>query len=285
MLVPMSELLQPARTGRYAVGSFNVWGVELAAGVLDAAVEKRSPVILAILESGPGAAFSMELMFSHCAELAKTCPVPVALILDHGRSLDAAVRAIKSGATAVMVDASTKPFEENVAILRETAKIAHMAGVSCEGEIGHVGSGAEYARIDQDSSKWFTQPADAIAYIQQTGVDALAVAVGTAHGEYSSAPKLAFDLLAELGRQVSTPLVLHGGSGTGDENLCRASKLGVAKVNIGTDMVIAARGRIETLLAAGSSKAHISRMLAEARLGFKEISGHYMDVFGSAGKA
>jgi fructose-bisphosphate aldolase, class II len=285
MLVTMGELVKAGRAGGYAVGAFNVNSIELALGVLEAAVEKRSPVILAVADFPPTAPLSMEIVFRHCAELAKISCVPVALNLDHGRTINAVVRAIKSGATNVMLDASTKSFEENVALTRQAAELAHMASITCEGEIGHVGQGTDYASIDQDRTKLFTQPAEAIEFVEKTGVDALAVAVGTAHGHYVGTPKLDFELLARLREQLAIPLVLHGGSSTGDENLSRASKLGVAKVNIATDMATAARDRIVQLLAKDPKSVRLPQIQATAKLAYKEVSAHYMDVFGSTGKA
>lgn len=285
MLVTMDVLLKPARAGTYAVGCFDVNNLELGIGVLEAAVEKRSPVILAIPEWGQNAAVPMETLFRHLARLAEDYPVPAALILDHGRSIEAVVRAIRAGATAVMLDASTRPYEENVALTRQAAEIAHWAGVTAEGEVGHVGQGAEYARIGEDRKRLFTQPDQAVEFVERTGVDALAVAVGTAHGHYAGTPKLDFDLLRQLSELVPVPMVLHGGSGSGDENLRRASTLGVAKINIYTDMATAARERIGALLADDPRKAHLGRVLVEARLAFREVAGHYMDVFGSTGRA
>jgi len=284
MLVTMNALLTPARAEGYAVGAFDVNNLELAIGVLEAAVEKRSPVILAVPEWGTNAALPMETLFAALARLADAYPVPVALILDHGRSLEAVVRAIRAGATAVMLDASTKPYEENVALTLQAAQIAHWAGVSAEGEIGHVAQGADYARIEEDRQRLFTQPDQAVEFVERTGVDALAVAVGTAHGHYVGTPRLDFDLLARLRERVPVPMVLHGGSSSGDDNLHRAATLGVAKINIYTDMATAARQRMQAILLEDPKKVHFGRVLVEAKLAFKEVSAHYMDVFGSTGR-
>jgi fructose-bisphosphate aldolase, class II len=285
MLVPMIDLLKPARAEGYAVGSFDVNDLETAVGVLEAAVEKRSPVIIAVPEFGPGAPLSMETLFRHVADYSRDLPVPVAIILDHGRSVDAVVRAIRSGATAVMLDASTKSDAENIALTKLAAQIGHWAGVTVEGEIGHVGQGTDYGKIDTDLAKLFTQPEQAVRFVEETGVDALAVAVGTAHGSYSGTPRLDFERLAQLREVVSVPLVLHGGSSSGDANLHRASTMGVAKVNIYTDMAVAARERMAKLFAGDTSRLGIGTILNEMKLGFKEVAGHYMDVFGSTGRA
>ncbi len=284
MLVTMDKLLKPAWEAGYAVGSFDVNDLETAIGVLDAAEEKRSPVTIAIQELGRNAPVPMETLFAAVARLAEPVSVPVAIILDHGRTLEGVVRAIKSGATAVMLDASTKTDEENVALTSRAAEIGHWAGMTVEGEIGHVGQGAEYARIDEDRKRLFTQPDQAVEFVKKTGVDALAVAVGTAHGHYVGTPRLDFDLLATLKEAVPVPMVLHGGSSSGDENLHRASTLGVAKINIYTDMATAATERIQAAFAKDPGKVRLAQVLAEAKAAFKEVSGHYMDVFGSTGR-
>jgi fructose-bisphosphate aldolase class II len=285
MLVTVGTLLAPARAHGYAVGSFDVNNVEQGLGVLEAATEKRSPAILAVPEFGAGAALSMDTLIAHLVRLAEPAAVPVAIILDHGRTLEAVVRAIRAGATGVMLDASTRPDEENVALTRQAADMAHWAGISCEGEIGHVGQGAAYATIEQDRARLFTQPDQAISFVERTRVDALAVAVGTAHGHYVGTPRLDFDLLEKLREQVPVPLVLHGGSSTGDENLGRAARSGVAKVNIYTDMAAAAVQRIQAALAGDPPRVSIARLLAEAKGAFRDVSAHYMDVFGSSGRA
>ena len=284
MLVPMHTLMKPARAGGYAVGAFDVNNLELALGVIDAAIEKNSPVIILIPEFGPNGCVPLEALFSAVAAVAKDAPIPVALTLDHGRSLEACVRAIKGGATGVMLDASTKTHEENIALTKRAVEIGHWAGASVEGEIGHVGQGSDYGKADVDLSALYTKPEDAIEFVEKTGVDALAIAVGTAHGAYAGTPKLEFDLLARIAAAVPTPLVLHGGSSSGDANLARAATLGIAKINIYTDMAVAARDGVAAMLKEDPKKVSYGKILLEGKAAFKAVAMHYMDVFGSTGK-
>ena len=212
-----------------------------------------------------------------CRQLAFRTEVPVAVVLDHGSSYDQAVWAIRAGFTDIMVDRSTLPYEENAAQVKELVKIAHSVGVGVEAELGHVGQGAHY---EQDGVTGLTIPEEAVAYVQETGVDTLAVAVGTAHGVYSGVPKLRFDLLAELREKVPVPLVLHGGSGTGDENLAKACEMGICKVNIANDLY---QGALNELAKYDSSKGAY-RTFAYISEGYKKVAMKYMDICGSSGR-
>jgi len=286
MLVGIDTMLPEARKGGYAVGSFNVNNMETAHAILEAAVERKSPVILAFGEGGMYSLLPMGSLVAAMREMAQPLPVPVAIILDHGRTFEGEVRAIRSGATSVMFDGSVLPFAENVERTREVVKIAHAAGVAVEAEVGHVGQGADYAGIESERDQLFTKPEQAVEFVRLTGVDALAVAVGTAHGVYvGKSPELDYDRLASIREVVPVPLVLHGGSGTGDAKLAKAVENGIAKVNIYTDMGMAARDRVRAMLSEKGDKAKFIDVLLDAKAAFKEISGHYMDVFGSTGKA
>jgi fructose-bisphosphate aldolase class II len=284
MLVPMHTLMKTARANGYAVGAFDVNNLELGLGVIDAAIEKNSPVILLVPEWGPNGCVPLEALFSALAVVAKDAPIPVALTLDHGRSLEACVRALKGGATGVMLDASTKTHEENISLTKRAVEIGHWAGASVEGEIGHVGQGSDYGKADVDLSALYTKPEEAVEFVEKTGVDCLAVAVGTAHGSYAGTPKIEFELLKRIAAAVPTPLVLHGGSSSGDTNLAKAATLGVAKVNIYTDMAVAARDRVVAMLGNDPKKVPYMKMLLEGKAAFKDVAMHYMDVFGSTGK-
>ncbi len=280
MLVPMGELLRDALQRKYAVGAFDVPNLETAEGVLEAAVENDSPVIMAVPEVFlKGIRF--ETLIGDFREEAIPLKVPVALILDHGRSYESCVRAIQAGMTSVMFDGSSLPYEENVRITKEIAKAAHAVGITVEAEIGHVGQGAEYEKTEGA----LTKPEEALRFVQETGVDALAVAVGTAHGQYKGEPKIHYDLLSAIFDTVKLPLVLHGGSFTGDERLKKSIEYGVAKVNIYTDMSTEAKKRIKKALDERWDKTRMNNLVLEARLAFKDVSAHYMQLFGSAGKA
>jgi fructose-bisphosphate aldolase class II len=218
-----------------------------------------------------------------------------ALNLDHGGSYEEIVAAIRAGFTSVMIDRSKLPYKQNVEEVKEIVKIAHHVGVSVEAELGHVGMGYEYEST-RDSG--LTKPEEAISYIEETGVDCLAVAVGTSHGTYSGEPHLEFELLEKLNSMIDIPLVLHGGSGTGDENLKKAVKIGIQKVNLFTDLSNAGLGVLKDYLMIDRTKMEHDRELGEfgnknANLietflkgteGYKQALKHYMTLFESNGK-
>ena len=229
MLEPMKDLLVTARQGGYAVPAPNVFNKESVEAVFRAADELRSPVILDV-----GYAMGIAETGEIALQIGRRYPhVPWALNLDHGGPFEHVILAIRSGYSSVMIDRSTCDFEQNATEVAEVVKIAHAVGVSVEAELGHVGQGVEY-EATRDAG--LTHPEEAREFVERTGVDCLAVAVGTSHGLYKGTPHLEFDLLATLREQLDIPLVLHGGSGTGDENLQRAVKTGIQKVNLYTDL-------------------------------------------------
>ncbi|EOH95568.1 class II fructose-bisphosphate aldolase [Enterococcus pallens] len=272
MLVTMGELLKEAQKGKYAVcAPSNKDEITLRASI-DAAEETRSPVIINLnYRAHPDIKFFARM----CRDLALEATVPVALNQDHGACYDHAMCAIQAGFTSVMADRSTLPFEDNVAQVAEIVKVAHACGVTVEGELGHVG----YSDKDDEDQRALTVPSEAKEYVKQTGVDCLAVAIGTIHGAYKGTPYIDFDLLHELTEAVDIPLVLHGGSGSGDENLARACREGICKVNIGTDVM--QKGRDAVLNSTVHAPHDTLPFFYEA---YKEELKRYMVMFGSAGK-
>ena len=285
MLVPMSKLLEAAKRERYAIGAFDVMNLETTRGVLDSAVALRSPVIVAIPEAF-GEYCGLDALVNGIRFLAAPLDIPVAVILDHGQSYESCIRAIKAGMTTVMFDGSRLPYAENVAITKEVVRAARAVGVSVEAEVGHVGSGqaSSEGSGDQDHTQ-LTNPAEAVKFVRETGVDALAVAVGTAHGLYAGTPHVEYDLLRTLAQEVPVPLVLHGGSSTGDERLRRAVEEGICKVNIFTDMSVKAVQDIRGAMEDPKGRIWMGSIAAQAKAAFAEVSAHYMKLFGSAGKA
>lgn len=232
MLVTMKELLVEAKKGGYGVPAPNCFNRESIEACFKAAKKLRSPVILGV---------SFVHGAEECAEIAryyerKYPEVPFALNQDHGRDFESAVACIRAGFSSIMVDRSLLPYEENVAQVKELVKIAHAVGVTVEAELGHVGMGAEY---EQTRDSGLTDPDQAVQFVKDTGIDCLAVAVGTSHGMYKGTPHIDFDLLDTLAERIEIPLVLHGGSGTGDENLSKAIEHGIQKVNLWTDLSMA----------------------------------------------
>jgi len=227
-------ILGDARKRGYAVGSFNIWDIFSARTVIATAERLRSPVIISLWRQELDLAGEQEL-YDVTLSFARKASVTVAIFIDHAPDLAEIERAIACGATSVMIDGSRFPLAENIALTRRAAEIAHAAGVSIEGELGHVGE--EEGSLPDAS--WYTDPDEAERFTAETGIDALAVAIGNAHGVYRQEPKLALDILAEIGRRVTVPIVLHGGSGIPDEDIRRAITLGIAKVNIGAEGRIA----------------------------------------------
>lgn len=241
MLVTMNEVLQDARKGHYAVGLFNAVTLELAQGIIAAAEETGSPVIFGTAEVLLPYN-SLEDLAMILIPMAKRAKVPVVVHLDHGLHKETCLKALKLGFSSIMYDCSTDPYEENCRKVREMADIAHSYGASIEGEVGHVGGaeGAATAEGMADASKFYTKPEEAKDFVDRTGVDALAIAVGTAHGAYKLPPKLDFDRIREIAATIPTPLVLHGGSGLTDDDFRKCVAAGISKVNIFTDINMSA---------------------------------------------
>jgi tagatose 1,6-diphosphate aldolase GatY/KbaY len=248
----MLELLQAAAAGRYAVPSFCVWNAETAITVLRVADELCAPVIVM---HGPGEhpLLPPREMGDVAHAVARRFALPAALHLDHGNSLDQVRECLEAGYTSVMLDYSHRPYAENVAALRQAAELAHARGVTVEGELGHVGR-ADATTLEGLAASTLTKVAEAAAYVAGTGVDVLAVSIGNAHGQYTTLPQLDFQRLAEIHEAVAIPLVLHGGSGTPEEDLRRAISLGIAKVNVATELITAVRQSLQQQWQAGENR-------------------------------
>lgn len=235
-LVPMSEILIPARRDGYAVGAFEVWNLESVQVVIAAAEELSQPVILQV---GPYEADYAGLQdISQVAVFhARRARVPVALHLDHGDTFERVMRCINHGFTSVMLDVSHLPYTENVAATREVVRAAHACGVTVEGEMDRIGGEEAGANASDDAC--LTNPDQAVKFVNETGIDAFAVAIGTVHGFYKGKPNIRLGLMEKIAGKVPIPLVLHGGSGTPEEDIRGAISLGIAKVNICTEFVAA----------------------------------------------
>ena len=229
-LVKMKDLLRRAEEKNIGCGAFSVGNMEMVRGAIRAAEELDTPIILQIaevrLKNSP-----LHLMGSMMVQAAKEAKVDVAVHLDHGLTFETVDKALELGFTSVMLDASTLPFEENIARVKAVVEKARKYGATVEAELGLVG-GSEDGSCDHGIR--CTDPDDAVVYARETGIDALAVAIGNAHGNYPVAPTLAFDVLEEIHEKVDIPLVLHGGSGITDKDFQKAISLGIRKVNIAT---------------------------------------------------
>jgi fructose-bisphosphate aldolase class II len=285
MLVNMNEVLRPAKKNKYAVGLFNAVNLELARGIIAAAESAQSPVIMGtaevLLPYGP-----LEEVSYYLIPMAKKAKVPVVVHLDHGLSRDLCIKALELGFSSIMYDCSTDSYEDNVRKVKEMADIAHSYGATIEGELGHVGDNegsAEGSDHLADPSKFFTDPRLAKDFVEKTGVDALAIAVGNAHGAYKLPPKLDFDRIKTIANTVDVPLVLHGGSGLTDNDFKQAIKDGISKVNIFTDINIAA---VEAEFKKFTSmEKGVIDLIPAAVEAVKQETLKKMKLFGSDGKA
>lgn len=249
MLVNLNEVLLPAKKEHYGVGLFNAVNLEMANAIMDAAESLQAPVIMGTAEILLGAASLAEVAAMVKAR-AERSTIPVVLHYDHGLTFERCLEALKLGYTSVMYDCSTVPYEENVARVAEMVKIAHAMGATVEGELGHVGDNEGEGMLTNPSD-FFTDPEMAADYVRRTKVDALAVAVGNAHGDYKFPPKLDFERIIQIQEAVNVPLVLHGGSGLTDQDFREAIRSGIAKVNIFTDISKAQVKGMQEGLAAG----------------------------------
>ena len=278
MLVNLQSVLADAQKNRYAVGLFNTTDTDMLEAVIAAAEECRSPVIIGtaevLLPHG-----DLKLIAPSIIAAAQRASVPVVVHYDHGLTFDRCMEALQLGFSSVMFDGSAGDYEKNMADTREIVKIAHAFGATVEGEIGHVG---EASAEDNDATDLYTRVEEAVEYLNATGVDALAVSVGTAHGAYRSKPKLDFDRLTELRTALSVPLVLHGGSGLSDDDFRRSIACGIAKVNIFTDLCLAGNKAMAEGLAAGEAYLTIRNRKVAA---IKEAVKEKMALFGSVGRA
>ncbi len=277
MLVNLNDVLLKAKKERYGVGLFNTTDTDMLEAVIAAAEKMRSPVVIGtaeiLLPYG-----ELKLIAPSVIAAAKRATVPVVVHYDHGLTFERCMEALQLGFSSVMFDGSLKSYEENIRDTREIVKIAHSFGATVEGEIGHVGN-ADAADPHADR---YTTVEEARTYLADTGVDALAIAIGTAHGVYKMKPQLSFDRLREIASQVDVPLVLHGGSGLSDDDFRTAVKDGISKVNIFTDLCVAGVNGMQQALEKGLdylSARNLKKDMIQA------VVENKISLFGSAGKA
>ncbi|MBQ2117971.1 MAG: class II fructose-bisphosphate aldolase [Clostridia bacterium] len=276
MLVSLREILCGAEKGGYAVPAFNVYNMETVMGVLHAAEASRSPVIMQIysrlFDSENGKFAGANILAA-----AKYATVPVAFHLDHGATEAQVIGALDAGATGIMIDASKLEFDDNVAVTRKIVARCKAAGdIAVEGELGHVGTTKE------EIGDNYTEPEAARRFVEKTGVEALAVAVGTAHGRYKKAPKLAIERTREIKKAAGVPLVLHGGSGVPDEEIRAAIGAGIRKVNFSTDLCYSF---LDTVFATSREWVGIDLFMRDAVKAVEDFALSKIAVLGSAGQA
>jgi len=304
MLVTNKDVLYPARQKAYAVGAFNINNLESLLAVAEAAVEEKSPVIVAVTPSAikyAGLAYLAKI----AKTAAETAPVPMSLHLDHGENFETASKCIEAGFTSVMIDGSFLKFEENAALTKRVVDFAHPKGATVEAELGRL-AGVEESTVEEKEAV-LTDPNAAKEFVEKTGVDALAVAIGTSHGAYKfkAEPKLDFERLKFIKEKVDVPLVLHGASsvpqwiiekavkygaeltgakGIPEEHIKKAIFLGIAKINIDTDLRLAFTATIREFLANSPKEFDPRKILGPAKEAMKELVKGKMRLFGSSGK-
>lgn len=282
MLVTAKEMLQKAREGKYAIGAFNVENMEMVMAVLAAAEAKNSPVIM---QTTPGTIkyAGVDYYYANVAAAAKRSSVPVVMHLDHGDSFQRAMAAYRAGYTSIMIDGSKLPFEENIDLTKRVVDACHPGDVYVEGELGKVGGKEDDLEGDDDNP--YTDPEEAKIFVEKTGVDYLAIGVGTAHGVYKGIPKVNTDLIATIHDMVDVPLVLHGTSGVPDEQVITAVKNGICKVNYATDLRIAFTRGVKEFMAEHSEAFDPKKYSQQGMAEVQKYVEQKIEVCGSVGKA
>jgi fructose-bisphosphate aldolase, class II len=283
MLTTGKVILDMAHEHSFAVPAFNISDYAMFLGIIDISEEKNAPVILGI---HPDEVQHVGVeMIAAVTQRAHRSSVPIAIHWDHGASYEQILTAIRSGFTSVMIDGSMLPFEENIAISKKVVHAAHAVGLSVEGELGTIGKTDDEAEDGSDAII-YTNPDDALAFVESTAVDSLAVAIGTYHGIYPTTmkPELKLDLLKLIKDKVDIPLVLHGGSNNPDDEIAEAVKLGINKINISSDIKVAYHMKMREVLADKSLREPlvIQPPCIEA---MKMVAGQKIDLFDTAGKA
>jgi fructose-bisphosphate aldolase class II len=281
--VTNAGLLERAMAGGYAVGAFNTNNLEITLSIVEAAAAERSPLILAV---SPGAMkYAGVAYLAAIARVAsEEVDVPMSLHLDHGTNLEEVRTALDHGFSSVMIDGSALPFEENVSLTREVVEMAHARGASVEGELGRLVGTEDLLSVSEREAS-MTDPDQAAEFVERTGIDALAVSIGNAHGWYKGEPELDFVRLRRIREKVSVPLVLHGASGIPDEMIREACSIGVDKINIDTEVRDAFRRGVADFLQRNPEIIDPRKILTPAREAMREVVARKMRLFGCAGKA
>jgi len=305
VFVTNKDLMVPARKNGYAIGAFNVQNLESMSAIAEAATEEKSPVIMQITPSVikyAGLAYISNLVKT-AAQLA---PVPIAIHLDHGDSFETAVKCVEAGFSSVMIDGSFLDFDDNVAVTKRVVNVAHLKGVSVEAELGKLAGVEERSVAEKEAI--LTDPENAVEFVEKTGVDTLAVAIGTSHGAYKfkSEAKLDLERLKTISEKIGVPLVLHGASsvpqwivekankygaklsgakGIPEEQIKKAISLGIAKINIDTDLRLAFTATVREVLTNSPKNFDPRKILGPAKDAMKEVAKGKMQLFGSSGKA
>lgn len=282
-LVPVSDLLKKAESGKYAVGAFNCNNMEIVQAIIAAAEAENAPVIMQASQGAIKYA-GIDYIVTMAKLAAERSSVPVALHLDHGTSFEQCMQCIRAGFSSVMIDGSKLPLAENIALTKRVVDVARSVGVSVEAELGKIG-GTEDDIYVSEKDAFFTDPGEAEVFVRETGVESLAVAIGTAHGQYKGIPELDFPRLEKIRSLVNIPIVLHGSSGVPDEAIIESIRLGVRKVNIDTNIREAFVSAARKVMNENPKEIDPRKMLGPAREAATAVIREKIRVFGSSGKA
>ncbi|WP_442602130.1 class II fructose-1,6-bisphosphate aldolase [Paenibacillus sp. KN14-4R] len=282
-LVSMNEFLPKAKANKFAVGQFNMNNLEFAQAITEAAKELNSPFIFGVSE-GALKYMGMEYTVAIAKAAAAQSGLPIALHLDHGSTFEVAMQCIRGGFSSVMFDGSHHSFEDNIRLTKEVVKAAHAMGVSVEGELGTIGGVEDDISVDEENAS-LAKPEEAIRFYEETGVDCLAIAVGTAHGMYAGEPNIHFDIIEKVSKAIPVPVVLHGGSGVPDDMLMKAIAAGVGKINVNTENQVACTQAIRDVLNADGKVYDPRKYLTPARKAMVEVVKSKIKIFGSENQA
>jgi fructose-bisphosphate aldolase, class II len=282
-LVTVAELLKKAEAGKYAVGAFNCNNMEIVQAIVAAAEAEQAPVIIQASQGAIKYA-GLEYITGLTKIAAENSKMPIALHLDHGTSFEQCVQCIRSGFTSVMIDGSKHALQDNIDLTNRVLSVARPVGVSVEAELGKIG-GTEDDIVVSEREALFTHPEEAKSFVEATGVDALAIAIGTAHGRYKGVPKLDFERLKQIKALINVPIVLHGSSGVPDEAIQEAIALGVRKVNIDTNIREAFVDAARKVIMDNPNEFDPRNVLKPARQAAIELIRQKIRVFGGTGKA
>ncbi len=282
-LVSMNAFLPRAKKEGFAVGQFNINNLEFVQAIIEAGKEERSPLIFGASE-GAIRYMGLKNVVALSKVAAEEADVPVALHLDHGSSFEVVMQCIQAGFSSVMFDGSHYPLEENIRLTKKVVEAAHAVGVSVEGELGTIGGVEDDLDVKEEDAA-LAKPDEALRFWKETNVDAMAIAVGTAHGLYKGEPKIHYDIIEEVAGLIEAPIVLHGGSGVPDEAIQISVSKGVAKINVNTENQVAMAKVVRELLDNNPDMIDPRKYLGPAREAIKETVKEKIRLFGSSGKA
>ena len=279
----LAQILEPCVGQNWAIGAYDTCNLEITRAIVEASAADQAPAIIMIYPHHTPQAEWPTLLRIIESEVERA-GIPAALVLDHAKTLDQIEAALELGFSGVMIDASLSPLDQNIAITRQAVELAHAKGASVEAELGHVGQGEDVVSRDQHQAH-LTRVDEAERFVAETGVDALAVSIGTLHGLYRGKPQLDFERIAQLRAACPIPLVLHGGSDTPDEDIRRAIETGIDKINIWTDVRIPFLRALKQALESPIEKTEVNEAFAAARAAGSAVIRQKNQLLGSAGKA